>query len=425
MNIEEAKRLILDKILEKPREVLDVFNSFFREDKVDFQFHRGFIIYKLEQASRKYLLDSRYSLTTDYLNKVDNLEADGSICSALKHIGELNPPDISEDLIVWFIYLNLESILDYHGYDFNLSIVVHFPEVTITNEIGQSHKMQDVYTRTTLGANGHMQGYMQLTKTTFSLLEYKWGYIHSHLPKWFTNGAYATSLGFSAPCFGSGPIRPTMLTLSVDYEPSIWYLYCAEMQKYVETESLKGGPYVKIEDMYASEVKLNNFTVHGLVESGSSFIDTIDFPGFMKYLLDNRVLRFNFDGQIYRLGMSFTDAYLAISRAFDSYFSAINTRLHSSHWTYYLTNYVVGDYALSEPVALDKVSDEETEDAVLYFKGKAVKLKILGSYNVSKDNITKALNIVIVSSIVNVILRLINNKYGKQAIESGKRTLFI
>ena len=425
MNIEEAKRLILDKILEKPREVLDVFNSFFGEDKVDFQFCRGFIIDKLGQASRKYLLDSRYSLTTDYLNKVDNLEADGSICSALKHIGELNPPDISEDLIIWFIYLNLESILDYHGYNFNLSIVVHFPEVTITNETGQSHKMQDVYTRTTLGANGHMQGYMQLTKTTFSLLEYKWGYIHSPLPKWVTDGADATSLGFSTPCFGSGPIRSTMLTLSVDYEPDMWYLYCAEMQKYVETESLKGGPYIRIENMYASEVSLNNFTLHGLMRSGSSFMDTIDFPEFMKYLLDNRVLRFNFDGQIYRLGMSFTDAYLAISRAFDSYFSDVDIRLRSSHWTSYLTDYVVGDYALSKPVALDKVSDEETEDAVLYFKGKTVKLKILGSYNVSKDNITKAPNIVMVSSIVNVILRLINNKYGKQTTESGKRTLFI
>lgn len=425
MNIEEAKRLILDKILEKPREVLDVFNSFFGEDKVDFQFCRGFIIDKLGQASRNYLLDSRYSLTTDYLNKVDNLEADGSICSALKHIGELNPPDISEDLIIWFIYLNLESILDYHGYNFNLSIVVHFPEVTITNETGQSHKMQDVYTRTTLGANGHMQGYMQLTKTTFSLLEYKCGYIHSHLPKWLTDGADATSLGFRAPCFGSGPIRSTMLTLSVDYEPDMWYLYCAEMQKYVETESLKGGPYIRIEGMYASEVSLNDFTLHGLTRSGSSFMDTIDFPEFMKYLLDNRVLRFNFDGQIYRLGMSFTDAYLAISRAFDSYFSDVDIRLRSSHWTSYLTDYVVGDYALSKPVALDKVSDEETEDAVLYFKGKAVKLKILGSYNVSKDNITKAPNIVIVSSIVNVILRLINNKYGKQTTESGKRTLFI
>lgn len=425
MNIEEAKRLILDKILEKPREVLDVFNSFFGEDKVDFQFCRGFIIDKLGQASRKYLLDSRYSLTTDYLNKVDNLEADGSICSALKHIGELNPPDISEDLIIWFIYLNLESILDYHGYNFNLSIVVHFPEVTITNETGQSHKMQDVYTRTTLGANGHMQGYMQLTKTTFSLPEYKWGYIHSHLPKWVTDRADATSLGFRAPCFGSGPIRSTMLTLSVDYEPDMWYLYCAEMQKYVETESLKGGPYIRMENMYASEVSLNNFTLHGLMSSGSSFMDTIDFPEFMKYLLDNRVLRFNFDGQIYRLGMSFTDAYLAISRAFDSYFSDVDIRLRSSHWTYYLTDYVVGDYALSKPVALDKVSDEEAEDAVLYFKGKAVKLKILGSYNVSKDNITKAPDIVIVSSIVNVILRLINNKYGKQTTESGKRTLFI
>lgn len=425
MNIEEAKRLILDKILKKPREVLDVFNSFFGEDKVDFQFYRGFIIDKLEQASRKYLLDSRYPLTTDYLNKVDNLEADGSICSALKHIGELNPPGISEDLLIWFIYLNLESILDYHGYDFDLSIIVYFPEVTITNEIGQSHKMQDVYTKTIVEANGCIQGYMQLTKTTFSLPEYKCGYVHSHLPKWFAEGPYATPLGFSKPCFGSGPIKSTMSTLSVDYEPDMWYLYCAEMQKYVETESLKGGPYIRMKDMWASSIRLDNFTLHGLMGSGSSFMDIIDFPEFMRYLLDNRVLRFNFDGQIYRLGMSFTDAYLAISRAFDSYFSDINIRIRSSQWTYYLATYIVGDYTLSEPVALDKVSDEETEDAILYFKGKAVKLKILGSYNVSKDNITRALNIVIVSSIVNVILRLINNKYGKQATESDKRTLFI
>nr|DAH00866.1 MAG TPA: hypothetical protein [Crassvirales sp.] len=425
MNIEEAKRLILDKILEKPREVLNVFNSFFGEDKVDFRFHRMLIIDKLEQASRKYLLDSGYTLTTDRLNKIDNLEADGSICSALKHIGELNPPDIPEDLIIWFIYLNLESILDYHGYNFNLSIVVHFPEVVITNEVGQSHKMQDVYTKTSVGADGHMQGYMQLTKTTFSLVEYKCGYIHSHIPKWTTKGPYATLLGFSAPCFGSGPIRSTMITLSVGYEPDMWYLYCAEMSEYVETESLKGGPYMRMEDMWESNIKLDNFTLHGLMRSGSSFKDTIDFPKFMRYLLDNRVLRFNFDGQIYRLGMSFTDAYLAVSRAFDSYFSDINIRIRSSQWAYYLADYVVGDYTLSEPVTLDKVSDEETEDAVLYFKGKAVKLKILGSYDVSKDNITKALDIVIVSSIVNVILELINNKYGKQATESDKRTLFI
>jgi hypothetical protein len=123
-------------------------------------------------------------------------------------------------------------------------IMVWWPEVTVTNENDKSITIQDLYAKIQITLEGRIpyevRSFM-LCRTTFSEVQYISGYQHSHLP------SFRGISGFEAPCLGTGPINNTVLELKNNCDSTEWMLFCQELSMYVTVESLRGGPYIRME----------------------------------------------------------------------------------------------------------------------------------------------------------------------------------
>lgn len=121
-------------------------------------------------------------------------------------------------------------------------IVVHFHDITVSNENDDSTTIEDIYSSTCISYGGYHSSYNFWFRTTVSGLHYRSAYRHSHLsagrePQW------------SRPCLGSGPITMTMETLRNTTDINFWNLFWLELDKCIRVESLGGGPYTHIRDI--------------------------------------------------------------------------------------------------------------------------------------------------------------------------------
>lgn len=125
--------------------------------------------------------------------------------------------------------------------EFNHRITIHFPEVTITNEFSKSIVIQDLFSRVKVTGMGHMYDGIYFHRATYPKSQFMANYIHSHI-----SGIY-TDYVFQESCLGNGPIRDTKNFLRSTYEEGMWGIFCLELDKYTQVESLQGGPYKRME----------------------------------------------------------------------------------------------------------------------------------------------------------------------------------
>lgn len=121
-------------------------------------------------------------------------------------------------------------------------ILIHFPEFIITNEFGENHIIRDLYVRLSLRPDGTPYFYIEGQRSTFTEAEVNCGYIHSHLRK---NYFYE----YQNFCLGTAPIKDTLLSLNDKYSEDLWLLFCGELEEYLKTESLSGGPYISMKEI--------------------------------------------------------------------------------------------------------------------------------------------------------------------------------
>lgn len=127
----------------------------------------------------------------------------------------------------------------------NAIIIVHFPELTITNERGRTHLIRDMYARVVLSPNGKLHSGPQFHRATFTHAECKNNYLHSHV----RTIRFDHLTEWQGGCLGSGPIRDTISRLSIDFSWEDWTLFAVQLDQYVHVESLVGGPYHRMESV--------------------------------------------------------------------------------------------------------------------------------------------------------------------------------
>lgn len=127
----------------------------------------------------------------------------------------------------------------------NAIIIVHFPELTITNERGRTHLIRDMYARVVLSPNGKLHSGPQFHRATFTHAECKNNYLHSHV----RTIRFDHLTEWQGGCLGSGPIRDTISRLSIDFSWEDWTLFAVQLDQYVHVESLEGGPYHRMESV--------------------------------------------------------------------------------------------------------------------------------------------------------------------------------
>lgn len=137
-------------------------------------------------------------------------------------------------------------------------ILVYFPTITVTNEFDNTIDITNLYVKIPLTRSGTLQARFDICRSEYTKQQWLSHYCHSHTPRI----DYEHPEEFLSPCLGDGPIRKTLISVSTHPSEELWKLFCAELSNYVSTESVSGGPYMKMEDVgsFHDKVLISNFS---------------------------------------------------------------------------------------------------------------------------------------------------------------------
>lgn len=159
-----------------------------------------------------------------------------------------------------FVHLNIQTPTRFY-------IIVHFPEVNITNSKRRTHVIKDLYVKINIDlnyitdvnndqvANIELDGW----RGSLSEEEYQSSYSHSHFSG---NGIER----WSTFCLGSSDFAMILQTMKFSITPEDWTLLFLSLENYVSWESIEGGPYKHIESISLRRETLNpsNFRENAL-----------------------------------------------------------------------------------------------------------------------------------------------------------------
>ena len=304
-------------------------------------------------------------------------------------------------------------------------IYVYWPIVTVSNENNRSVVIKDLYAKIEVTMQGTIpyenRGF-QLNRTTFSNVQWANGYLHSHIP-----GISRDRVPhFDNPCLGSGPIKDTILELKNEYDEVEWMLFCQELSLYVTVESLTGVPFMKLESIGATDILYDytGFTSENNIHNyhyyhrsiGEERFKTI-LAEFTRWYLEHGHLKFDYNQERFKCGMSYYDFMVDISNAFISWYNEIGTaeeadRLYASEIFIHARASQGRFYCETSSAPTSTASIEGLP--VLNFKGETKLLHIEPPEENSDMAPITLLNHRIAMYLLGRILKIINNRYSNE-----------
>lgn len=333
---------------------------------------------------------------------------------------------------------NIRDVFDSVGS--NSHILVKFPEVTITNENGASVDVKELWVKVPLlltlnngVPNCLLENAFKISRSHFLMSHVLSDYMHSHcqgVP--FING----NSSFIGCCLGSGPIRRTISSLCAEYNEDLWNLFCFELDSYVHTESLSGGPW-----RYITSISRHSLAVDS---SYDNYLTVLDFnfgiivnsmiKDFIPYFVKSTKFPFNFSNGSYSLAMSPLDFTLLVSNKFIQWYNLDSNPYRAQ----YSVNYLKGQRAITEVVIINNrvnkirrsntsVSIESAERLrgknLFRFKGQPVNITIEDDA-IDSTTITHVLNIYIIGFISTFLVQTFNYSYGSSKDKRGHELSF-
>ena len=411
--IEELYSLLMDK----PNQVLAIFNDFFGEDKVDMQ---GFMSVDELKSWLSVTPISNYASRESLDMSIEDYDtySSQSLIDLRGEVLDLVLDQLcSREIVDYIVDIKFSS-----GF-----ILVHFPHVRITNEYNRFVDINHLYAKVKVLHNGSMNGYFSLNRAEYTYLHISSGYMHSHVSTIPTSDFTK----FQTPCTGTGPINDTISNLSNEFDSDIWRLFCLELSKYVEVESIAGTPYHRLENLGTSNMGAGEdvFRVVNQLRYDDSIKEII--KEFVPYFIKQGKLKFNYANGSYSIGMSFTEYILVISNEFIDWY---NKKYNNKEWRYTFDTLKRSDVLKEGIIANNKIYYENSRRNVnscaayngkrmCTFKGKDVLINIVDINEVKEDNKSIILNTNIALYILSKILRVINYRYGKaeQRDQEGNR----
>ena len=415
-----------DSIMERPNQILQFFQDFFGEGRVDMQ---GFLtedelyIYLSVNPLGTFMecSDIIGSSTYQNMNKEDR-----DIINLFRTAEGANNETVVSDsaLAKYFLPVIKERIADLLFS--SLFILIYFPTVRITNEFDKYVDIKELWLKVPFNWQGKGKGYFGVNRSNYPLNQFKHEYMHSHvycIPK----GNFES---FQTPCTGRGPINSTLSTLAIGYDEAIWQLLCLELDRYVRVESIDGVPYHRLENIPAPEMgdakdKFPMQSLRGEVHYNSIF-GREQFKLFIKYLLETKKIRFNYNNGSYGLGMSFIDTVVLISNEFINWYNTeYNKHTFDLSYANLVSSGVIkeciitnGKVYIPRPVRRGSSDDYQryVGKKICTFKGREITLTIDGVLSPEGESLnrTRILNLQYIEAIVCSILRILNYGYGRE-----------
>lgn len=313
-------------------------------------------------------------------------------------------------------------------------ILVHWPEVVISNEYDEHITIWNLYAAVVIRNNGMLATAPMFNRSTYDAAQWQSDYMHSHIST--INKSHPQYFHYS--CLGSGPIRGTIIRLEDnDYtDMDIWNLFCWELDKYVHVESLNGIPYHKMRTVGNTENSSSEYrNDYILIPSFSSAFyrsynnDEVLYlvKATIKTLIENNVLKFTYVQGSYTLATDYITTILNISNAFIELYN--KDRLLRSQYPKcdlfefeFLDTVIISGNSITSK-SQNNIPIEIAAGITLFsFKGTPVTLKALGVSQDYSANDVNVINLRIIDYIIYLILKYVNAKYGKQSDTSNKKT---
>lgn len=402
---------------EKLFKVLEIFNDFFGEPRVDLQ---GIIT--MDQFCSIALVQH----VSDYVN-LEDLGIEQSEFNEFKDGSIINTPDKYAQKVITALSLdhNKTKLVSTFLGATPPFIIIHFPHVKITNENDRSVDINHLYAKVRVNLNGTMDGMFGLNRSEYTVLHFTSNYMHSHVCDIPTTNFTE----FMTPCTGTGPINNTITSLNRDYDEDFWNLFCLELSKYVTVESIAGSPYHYLEKLGASG--------EGSVEDVGVFeprckqyygVDgRIKIPEFIKKLIKSRKLKFNYSNGSYSIGSSYAEFMIMISNEFIDWYNEEYNRTNANLPSYetLLTYGVIKKCKIKDGKIYYKRGLSRMDyrgyigKLVCHFKGEPVTLTISDAPDDNGNaNYSIILDPAIALYILTNILKVINYEYKGNSKES-------
>lgn len=370
-----------DRLIEKPMEVFRIFSEFYGEELVDIQ-----------------IKPDREEYTTYFANgyETDNLMQ------------------------------SYEAGTILGSNDLNAFILVRFPKVTITNEYDQSIDIWELYAKVRVSALGKMMGAFTLNRAEYDVAQMNSDYMHSHVSDIPTYDFKE----FQNPCLGEGPIRDTILTLRTeDFDELRWQLFCFELSKYVQVESIDGGPYHRMERVGSKELRVGESTWNLSLTEGNllhfNAFNNARVKEFVTWLISRNKLKFDFNGYHYGISTTFIEWVVFISNEFIEWYNMKFAAGEVSETYADLLRQNLLRRGIIESGTL-KYDNSTTPEAyanyegayVCTFKGEDVRIHIKGEEVREDNNLSSFINVVVAEWLYRTILQVINFEYGNSNTET-------
>ena len=414
--IEEKIEELYNSLMAKPLRVLGIFNDFFGEERVDMQEYWSLNKFKswmnIEPIST-YIPDN--SFIDMSLNDWDIYKGE-----AITDI----PGNLVNNIIN---VLTSDRIIDAIGnIKFNnISILVHFPNVRVTNENNRFVDINNLWAKIKIRYDGTLSGGFKLNRSEYTLLHFRSDYMHSHIsyiPKTdFTR--------FQTPCVGNGPIRDTMSALNVNYNEDTWNMFCLELSKYVTVESITGKPYHYLEKLGTKDMDegLPNFITFLSVNYYEPYLGRDELKEFVRYFINLKKLKFNYVNGSFSIGMSFIEFIVLISNEFIKWYNdQFNKGEVSGEFKKLKEWKIIEECIINNGKIYYTKYVNNAENCAQYigkrvcvFKGKEITINITNIDNVNNENKSVILNTRIALYILTMVLKVLNYRYGRSKAIHG------
>lgn len=142
---------------------------------------------------------------------------------------------------------DLDLSFDHYSGEYNVQIVTRWGDIEITNSNDQKHPILGIYTEASLsiGRSGTViMKNFQILRDTYTNFEKTHGYIHSHV----RGNSYVTT--FNRVCIGNSDLGMIFMRKRVSMKNFDVYRLLMYIDSFIRWESLEGGPYFKLTDLY-------------------------------------------------------------------------------------------------------------------------------------------------------------------------------
>lgn len=408
--IEEKIEELYNSLMDKPLRVLGIFNDFFGEDKVDMQGYWSLDKFKswmnIEPLST-YIPDG---------NIVSMNMNDWSMYKTWS-ITDL-PGDQVEKVINVLTNTTVKERIGNAKFN-GIFILVHFPHVRVTNEHDRFVDINHLWAKVKVSYNGTLNGGFTLNRSEYTLLHIRSHYMHSHISS-IPIGDFTQ---FQNPCTGSGPINGTISALNRDYDEDMWNMFCLELSKYVTVESVAGVPYNYLEKLGTNdmEVGVDRFITYLSPNYYESVITPDKFREFVRYFISSKKLKFNYVNGSYSIGMSLIEFIVLISNEFIKWY---NDQFNKEELTAkfadlkrhdILRECIIDNGKIYYDGGRNNVNNyaQYIGKKVCVFKGREITVDITDIAEVRNENKSIILNTQTALYILNIILKVLNYRYGR------------